>query len=423
MSSVNFYFQVHQPRRVKRYKFFDIGKDPQYFNDSGDRNTNNVKVLRKVADKSYLPTNAVMLDLLKKNPRFKISYSISGVALDQFEESAPEVIDSFKRLADTGRVEFLGETYFHSLAFLRSPGEFFDQAMLHRAKIERLFGQRPRVFRNTELIYRNDIAPLVARMGYEGMLAEGHDYILGWRSPNFLYHSTHDPKFKLLLKNYRLSDDIAFRFGERSWGEWPLTAPKFAQWVSSVNGSGDVINLFMDYETFGEHQWADTGIFDFLRALPEEILKHPDNDFVTPSEAVKRFPAVGAFDAPYYVSWADVERDISAWMSNPMQHDAIRSIYDLEPIIRETGDAALIKEWRHLQTSDHFYYMCTKWFADGDVHTYFSPYSTPYEAFISYMNALADLRFRALEAHRPMWRRIFHKLREKWLARAVPGVY
>lgn len=412
MSSVNFYFQVHQPWRVKRYKFFDIGNDAGYFNDESDRDTNNAKVLRKVADKCYLPTNAVMLDLLNQHPEFKVSYSISGIALDQFEEYAPEVIESFQKLADTGRVEFLGETYYHSLAFLRSPGEFLEQVMLHRARIERLFGVRPMVFRNTELIYRNDLAKIVSRMGFDGMLAEGHDYLLGWRSPNFVYHAADDPGFKLLLKNYRLADDIAFRFGERNWTEWPLTAPKFANWVSDVNGNGDLVNLFMDYETFGEHQWADTGIFEFLRALPGEILKHPDNNFVTPSEAVRRFSAVGAYDAPHYVSWADMERDLSAWLSNPMQHDALRAVYDLEDRIRETGDQKLLHDWRALQTSDHFYYMCTKYFADGDVHKYFSPYESPYHAFISYMNALADLRLRADNTPTPAWRKVVHKLRK-----------
>jgi alpha-amylase len=395
MSAVCFYFQVHQPRRIKRYRFFDIGNDHEYFNDSAERDTNNARVMRKVAQKCYLPANEALLENLKRHPEFKVAFSISGIALEQFEEYAPEVIESFKRLVATGRVEILSETYYHSLSFLRSPEEFREQVRMHADKIRELFGVTPFVFRNTELIYRNDIAEQVSDMGYLGMLAEGADHLLGWRKPTFVYHAKNDPTFRILLKHYKLSDDIAFRFSNRGWEEWPLTAPKFTQWVNAHNGDGHVINLFMDYETFGEHQWEDTGIFNFLRSLPEEVLRHPDNTFVTPTEALSKYAPVGEIDAPSYVSWADVERDLSAWQSNAIQHDALRAFFDLEHDVKKSGDAALLRDWRRLSTSDHFYYMCTKWFQDGDVHAYFNPYESPYEAYIAYMNVLNDLRVRA----------------------------
>lgn len=414
MSALCLYFQVHQPRRVKRYQFFDIGNDSEYFNDEGEQDTNNARVLHKVAAKSYLPANAVLLDLLRRYPEFRVSFSISGLALEQFDEYAPEVLDSFKELVATGRVELLSETYYHSLAFLRSPREFTEQIRMHRDKLQKLFGVTPFVFRNTELIYQNDIAKLIADMGYLGMLAEGADHILGWRKPTYVYHAQGDPSFKLLLKHYKLSDDIAFRFSNQDWEEWPLTAPKFAQWVNAHNDDGHVLNLFMDYETFGEHQWEDTGIFDFLRALPEEVLRNPENTFVTPTEALCRYRSVGEIDAPYHISWADIERDLSAWLSNPIQHDAMRSLYELEDAVCETDDQALIEAWRRLTTSDHFYYMCTKYFNDGDVHKYFSPYDSPYEAFISYMNVLNDLRLRvhaAPKRRRSTWESITRKTR------------
>jgi alpha-amylase len=408
------YFQVHQPRRIKRYRFFDIGNDHEYFNDTSDHDTNNGKVLRKVADKCYLPANEAILHNLHAYPDFKAAFSLSGVALEQFEEYAPEVIDSFKRLVDTGKIEILGETYYHSLSFLRSPKEFREQVRMHADKVRSLFGVTPYVFRNTELIYRNDIAEQVADMGYLGMLAEGADHLLGWRKPTFVYHAKKDPTFKLLLKHYKLSDDIAFRFSNRDWEEWPLTAPKFANWVNAHNGDGHLINLFMDYETFGEHQWEDTGIFEFLRAMPHEVLQHPDNRFVTPTQALSTFAPVGEIDAPNYVSWADVERDLSAWMSNPIQHDALRAFFDLETEVKRSGDADLLRDWRRLSTSDHFYYMCTKWFQDGDVHAYFNPYESPYEAFIAYMNVLGDMRLRIKgvpKRKRSAWESIAHKAR------------
>ncbi|MBI2655069.1 alpha-amylase, partial [Candidatus Woesearchaeota archaeon] len=286
------------------------------------------------------------------------------------------------------------ETYHHTLSFLYSKEEFKEQVEMHNKKIRQLFSYRPKVFRNTELVYNNELAAFVEKMGYKGILAEGADHILGWRSPNFVYKPK-GPNLKLLLKNYRLSDDIAFRFSEKSWEEYPLTAPKFANWINKINGNGNLVNLFMDYETFGEHQWEDKGIFEFLKHLPHEILKHPDNDFVTPSEAIKKYDSVAELDFPHFVSWADIERDLSAWLGNKMQNEAINQVYALEPHVKLSRNKALIDEWRKLQTSDHFYYMCTKWFNDGDVHKYFNPYDSPYEAFIAYMNILNDFRMKA----------------------------
>lgn len=394
MPKVCFYFQVHQPLRIKKYRFFDIGTDDDYFNDPSETSRNNKLVFKKVADKCYLRANAVLLDLLQKHPEFKVSFSLSGVFLDAAEMFYPAVIESFKKLVDTGRVEILSETYYHSLSFLYSKAEFRRQVQKHRRKIKELFGKKPEVFRNTELIFNNDLAYEIDDLGYKGILAEGADKILGWRSPDFVYKPKGAKKIKLLLKNYKLSDDIAFRFSSKEWSEFPLTAPKFASWVSSINGNGEVVNLFMDYETFGEHQWEDTGIFEFLKNLPAEILKNPDNQFITPSEAVDSFDSKGELDIPDFISWADTERDLSAWLSNPMQHDAVAKLYELESQVFDLGDEKLIEDWRRLTTSDHFYYMCTKWFEDGDVHKYFNPYESPYEAFISFMNVLADLTLR-----------------------------
>jgi len=389
MASVCFYFQVHQPYRLRHYTIFDSGND--YFDTH-----KNAEICRKVAKKCYLPANRLFLDLIRQHHgQFKISYSLTGVLLEQLKEYAPKVLDSFHALADTGCVEFLCETYHHSLSYLYSPREFAEQVQAHRQLMYDLFGQTPRVFRNTELIYNNSIAQAVERIGgFDAILAEGADHILGYRSPNYVYRPPNCSKLKLLLKNYRLSDDIAFRFSNRGWSEWPLGADKFAQWINAVNGNGYVVNLFIDYETFGEHQWEDTGIFEFLRHLPVEVLKHPDNDFKTPSEAAAAYEAVDAVDVPYYVSWADIERDLSAWLGNAMQHSAIRELYRLESTVKASGDPDLLERWRKLQTSDHLYYMCTKWFADGDVHKYFNPYDSPYDSYINYMNVLDNLRLR-----------------------------
>ncbi len=394
MASICLYFQAHQPLRIKKYRIFDVGNDHNYFNDDGGTNLNNKKILKKVAEKSYLPANALILELLKKYPKFRVSYSFSGVFLEQLEEYAPDVLKSFQKLVRTGRVEILAETYYHSLAFFYSLTEFESQVDLHEKKIYKLFKVKPKVFRNTELAYNNALAQWAEKKGYKAILAEGWDAFLGWRSPNYLYRPAGTKKIKLLLKNYKLSDDVAFRFSEKSWSHWPLTVDKYVSWVNAVNGNGYVVNLFMDYETLGEHQWAEDGIFDFLKEFPRQILQHPDNDFVTPSEAVKRYEISDTVDVHNVVTWADTERDLSAWTGNSIQSSAIKTIYDLEQQVLSTGDKKLIEDWRRLQTSDHFYYMCTKWFSDGDVHKYFNPYESPYDAFISYMNATSDIKLR-----------------------------
>jgi len=394
MFSICPYFHVHQPLRIKRYRIFDVGHDHNYFNDSGETDLNNRKVLHKVAQKSYLPTNAILLELLNKHPEFRFAFSFSGVLLDQLAYGFPEVLDSFKRLVDSGRVEILADTYYHSLAFFYSPKEFERQVRQHRKVIKRIFGVKPKILRNTELSYNNALARWAEKKGYIGIMAEGWDPVLGWRSPNFLYTPKGCKKIKVLLKNYRLSDDIAFRFSEPSWEGWPLDAPKFAQWISSNHGDGNTINLFMDYETFGEHQWEETGIFNFLRALPEELLKHPDTTFKTPTETIREYKSVGEIDVPHILTWADTERDLTAWTGNEIQQSAINQLYGLEKQVLDTGNKELIEDWRRLQTSDHFYYMCTKWFADGDVHTYFNPYDSPYDAYIAFMNVINDLQLR-----------------------------
>jgi alpha-amylase len=394
MPAICLYFHVHQPLRIKRYRVFDIGHDHDYFGDDSDTRLNNKKVLAKVARKSYIPANGLFYKLLKKYPKLKLNYSFSGVFLHQLVDSAPEVLQSFKKLVDTGRVEILAETYHHSLAFFYSLSEFERQVGLHGELIKKIFKVKPNIFRNTELAYNNGLGKWAAESGYKAILAEGWDKVLDWRSPNFVYRPKGAKKIKLLLKNYKLSDDIAFRFSEKSWKSWPLTAEKFGTWVSAINGSGDIVNIFMDYETLGEHQWAEDGIFDFLEKLPEELLKHPDNTFVTLSEAAKKFPARDEIDVPHILTWADTERDLSAWTGNAIQSSAIKFIYDLEDKVLATGNNGIIDDWRKLQTSDHFYYMCTKWFADGDVHKYFSPYDSPYDAFISFMNAAKDLELR-----------------------------
>ncbi|HBG28493.1 MAG TPA: alpha-amylase [Phycisphaerales bacterium] len=389
MPSVCFYFQVHQPFRLRHYTVFD--QDHRYFDDF-----KNKAICQKVANKCYLPANRVILDLIRKHDgKFKVAYSITGVLLEQLAEYAPEVMSTFDALARTGCVEFIAETYYHSLSFLYSRGEFRDQIFKHMDTIETLFGQRPRVFRNTELIYSNDLAAELDSMGiFDGVITEGADRILYGRSPNFLYRPPNDGKIKIMLKNYALSDDIAFRFSNKGWNEWPLMAGKFTNWVNQVNGNGYVVNLFMDYETFGEHQWEDTGIFDFLRHLPEEILRNPDNNFKTPSEAIASYPATDTVDVPGLISWADTERDVSAWLGNAMQSNALHEIYRIEQTIKKSGDQKLLADWRKLQTSDHFYYMCTKWFSDGDVHKYFNPYDSPYDSYINFMNIMGNLEKR-----------------------------
>ena len=393
MRSICFYFQVHQPYRLKHYRFFDIGKDHNYYDEY-----QNEFIARRIADKCYLPMNQLLLDAIKEfGSMFKVSFSISGTALDQFEQYTPEVIDSFRRLAESGSVEFLSETYTHSLSALKSKDEFTKQVKKHQDKIMDLFGVKPITFRNTELIYSDEIGAMVADMGFSTMLTEGAKHILGWKSPNYLYTNAINPKLKLLLKNFQLSDDIAFRFSQQSWESWPLTTEKFVGWLNEIDSKEEVVNLFMDYETFGEHQWPETGIFDFMRALPERVMSNSNFSFNTPSELSNHLQAVAPIHVPNPISWADEERDLTAWLGNELQDEAFDKLYELEAKVKKCDDVQLIKDWEYLQTSDHFYYMCTKWFSDGDVHKYFNPYGTPYEAFINYMNVLSDFIIRIEE--------------------------
>lgn len=386
MVAICIYFQVHQPKRLRKYTYFDIGNSHFYEDD-----VENQAIFRKVATKCYLPTNALLLELINKyQGAFKIAYSLTGVFIEQCKRFCPEVLESFQQLAATGKVEFLNETYYHSLSFLFSQDEFKRQVAAHRKLIQEEFGFTATTFRNTELIYNNAIAKCAEELGYSTILAEGADKILGWRSSNFVYQSQGCDKMRLLLRNYRLTDDIAFRFSEKSWPEYPVYAEKYASWLHALHGQADIINLFMDFETFGEHQWSETGIFEFLKHLPDYILRHPEYYFVTPAEATKTIMPVAHLDVPDYMSWADVDRDLSAWRGNNMQEDALHAIYALEKDVYATKDEGLIKTWESLLTSDHFYYMCTKYFADGDVHKYFSPYRNPYEAYINYQNILSD---------------------------------
>ena len=384
MKTVCFYFQVHQPWRLKTYRFFQMGNDHNYLDDFTNR-----AIMQKVARECYLPMNALLLSLIEQNKgAFKCSFSITGSAVEQFKAYAPEVLESFKKLADTGCVEFLGETYSHSLSSLYSVDEFKQEVKLHTQMLKEEFGVKPTAFRNTELIYSDDIAKAVEGMGFKTMLAEGARHILGWKSPNFVYTDAVDNKLRLLLRNYKLSDDIAFRFSNEGWPEWPLTADKYAQWVASE--TGDVVNLFMDYETFGEHQKAATGIFDFMKALPEALLATGEVEFATVSEATKKLQPVAVLHCPYAMSWADEERDVTAWLGNDLQNEAFQKLYALAPKVKKAKNKDFEYVWHFMQNSDHFYYMATKWFSDGDVHSYFNPYDSAYEAFINYMNVLAD---------------------------------
>lgn len=390
MSAICLYFHVHQPFRLRTYRFFDIGENHYYYDDFQNRT-----IIKRIASRCYLPANKVMLELIERHGKqFKVSYSISGNAIDQFEMYAPEVIESFKALAKTGSVEFLAETYSHNLSSLRAPEEFARQVKLHSDKIESLFGIKPTAFRNTELIFSDAIGESVANLGFDIMLTEGARHILGWKSPNFMYCNAINPKLKVLMRNFQLSDDIAFRFSNKGWSEWPLTADKFAGWINALNPKHEVLNLFMDYETFGEHQGADTGIFDFLRAFPTTILKKTKFRFYIPSELAKKLQPVSPIKAPYPISWADAERDLTAWLGNDLQDDAFDTLYSVSHKVKNCTDPELLRDWNYLQTSDHFYYMCTKWFSDGEVHKYFNPYPTPYEAYINYMNALSDFIIR-----------------------------
>lgn len=397
---ITLYLHVHQPWRVRQYSVFDTGETHDYFAEPEyHTDRNNEQILRKVADKSYRPMNALLLKLLERHPEFKVSLSITGTFIEQAERWAPDVIESFQKLVASGRVEIVAETYYHSLAFFYSRPEFERQVEVHRTKIRELFGVETSVFRNTELAYNDELAHWADGYGFKGILAEGWDPILEWRSPNHVYRPAGTENIALLLKNYRLSDDLAFRFGNKAWAEWPLTADKYNQWANASIENSPLINLFMDYETFGEHQWEDTGIFGFFEQFVGEWLNNPDNTFYTVSEAITTSDPVGEISMPHTVTWADSERDLTAWLGNAMQQEALRHLYALEGDIIRTGDVQLISDWRSLQTSDHVYYMCTKWFTDGDVHAYFSPYESPYDAFLYFINALRDVRWRLMQHH------------------------
>lgn len=390
MKSVCLNFQVHQPFRYRKYRFFDIGNDAYYYDDYA-----NETIMRKLAVNCYLPANKIILDQIKKNKgKFKVSYSISGIALDQFKLYAPEVIDSFAQLAATGHVEFVSETYSNSLVSLSDEQLFREQVEAHDKLIEQLFGQKPKVFRNTELIYSDELGDLIYRMGFETIMTEGAKHILGWKSPNYIYCNALNPRQKVLMRNYRFSDDLSFRFSNPVWNEYPLTADKFAGWMTSTPENEDVINIFINYDTFGEVQPKRSGIFDFLNALPGAVLKTGKLAFVTPSEAAKNFQPISAMHVLHPISWADEERDLSAWLGNELQKEAFNNLYALKDQIKNCQNEVLLKDWNYLQANNHLYYMCTKFFSDGEVHKYYNPYTSPYEAFINYMNVLSDFTIR-----------------------------
>ena len=395
MRSIVLYLHMHQPWRLKHYSIFSVDHDHDYWTEKDwYAGTNNERIFKKVADKSYRPMLARLEKCINNYPGFKFSVSITGTFLDQAEKWAPDVIETLKRLVKTGRVEIVAETYYHSLAFFYDREEFEAQVKAHQNRIHKLFGVRSQVYRNTELSYNNELARWADEFGFKGILAEGWDKILEWRSPNFVYRPEGCKNIKLLMKNYRLSDDIAFRFSDKHWKEWPLTVDKYIQWLEAATLRGPLINLFMDFETFGENIWEDTGIFDFFEHLVHRWTQDKDNSFMTASEACDSAEPAAEISMPWTVTWADTERDLSAWLGNSMQHEALKALYELKTEVLSSGDVKLIEDWRRLQTSDHPYYMCTKYFNDGDVHAYFSPYDSPYDAFLYFMNALRDMRGR-----------------------------
>lgn len=386
---------------MRDYSVFDTATDHEYFKDGSNASASNKAILQKVADKSYRPMNALLERLLQTYPDFKFSLSISGTFLEQAEAWAPDVIESFRRLIATGRVEVVAETFYHSLAFFYDRGEFERQVNLHRAKIRELFGVETTAFRNTELAYNDQLAKWADDAGFKAIITEGWDKVLGWRSPSYVYRPHDTTNIKLLLKNYRLSDDIAFRFGNKAWEGYPLTANTYGTWVNDSLGDGQVVNLFMDYETFGENVWEDTGIFSFFEDFIGQWNSNEHNTFYTVSGAAESFETKDTVTMPDTVTWADSERDLTAWLGNAMQQEAMRHLYNLSDDVLRSQDASLISDWSRLTTSDHPYYMCTKWSNDGDVHAYFSPYDSPYDAFLYYMNAVRDVRYRLMATHQP----------------------
>jgi alpha-amylase len=388
--SICLFFQVHQPFRHRCYRFFDIGNDHCYYDDF-----TNETILRRVAEKSYLPTNELLLKLARAfNGKFKVAFSITGSALKQFELYAPEVIESFRELAKTGCVEFLSETYSHSLASLKNITIFEHQVKLHEQKIYELFGQKPVVFRNTEMIYSDDIGAKVSEMGYKAMLTEGARHVLGWKSPNFLYVNAANPRLKVFMRNYHLSDDISFRFSNTDWSEFPLTSEKFIGWLNKLTPNEEIVNLFFNYESLGERQTKESGIFDFMESLAQGIVQNTTLKFTTPSEALGEIQPVSVVSVPHPISWADEERDLTVWLGNEMQKEALGKLYEMSARMMKCNDPELKKDWNYLQASDHFYYMSTKFFSSGEARSYFNPFDSPYEAFINYMNVLSDFKIR-----------------------------
>ena len=394
MKAICFYFQIHQPFRLKRYRFFDIGNDHYYYDDFA-----NDDIITRIAQRSYIPAAESLLRMIEESGgKFRCALSITGSALEQCELYVPEFIDLLKKLAATGNVEFLAETYAHSLSSLIDPDEFRLQVKEHDDKIYELFGVRPKVFRNTELIYSDEIAPQVAAMGYKAVITEGAKHILGWKSPNYVYSAVSAPKLKLLLKNSKLSDDIAFRFSNIEWDAYPLTADKYIDWIASTPEEEQVINLFLNLETFGEMQSRETGIFQFLEALPRFAAER-GIVFLTPTEVATKLKSVAELSVPFPMSWADEARDTSAWLGNRLQNEAFEKLYSVAERVRLCEDRRLKQDWHYLQASDHFFYMATKHRADGAVHSHFSPYETPFQAFTNYMNVLSDFIVRVEEQY------------------------
>lgn len=393
MKAICFYFQIHQPFRLKRYRFFDIGNDHYYYDDFA-----NDDIVTRIAQHSYIPAAETLLHLLEAYPNFRCAFSVSGVALEQLEQYVPEFIDIMKKLIATGRVEILAETYGHSLASLTDPDEFAAQVKAHDEKIESLFGVKPKVLRNTELIYDDELAPQILAMGYKGVITEGAKHILGWKSPNYVYCAATAPKLKILLRNAKLSDDISRRFGDTEWEEYPLTADKYMDWIASTPAEEQIINLFMNLETFGEFHTRETGIFQFLEAIPY-FAQQKGIEFWTPTEAVTKLKPVGELSILHPISWADEARDTSAWLGNQLQNEAFNKLYSIAERVRLCEDRRIKLDWQYLQSADHFFYMSTKHLADGAAHSNFSPYDTPFQAFTNYMNVLSDFIVRVEEQY------------------------
>lgn len=385
--SICIYFQIHHPERLRKYQFFDIGKKHNYFDNYANRSE-----LEDLAENCYLPANALLLDLIKKyEGKFKVAFSISGSAIDQLEMHTPEVIRSFQELAQTGQVEFLAETYSHSLASLSEDTDEFElQVKRHSAAIKELFGKKPVTFRNTSLIYSDKIGKRVADLGFKTMLTDGAKHVLGWKSPNFVYKNALDENLNLLLKNSKLSDDIAIRFSDKNWSEYPLTSEKYVDWVSHSLQDTEVLNLFMNYEVIGHYNRAESGIFDFLRYFIQQIAENPNYQFLLPKEVTKKHTAKDILPVPYPISWTDEERDITSWLGNELQKEAFTELFKIQPLVKKKKNAEVNEDYSRLQASEHFYFMRTKLFSGADYHKYILPYESPYEAFINYMNVLSD---------------------------------